>query len=96
MSSSYTATTSYSTTQLVYGSATLDGVMAADTVCLSAGAGFCAEDFAFFMIQSQTGLYGLDGILGLSPTTRTDPSFIWNLYKGGQVAEPVVTFWVND
>lgn len=88
---------SYTTTQLVYGSATLNGQMAADSVCLLANAtNTCVTDFSFFEIESQTGLDGVDGILGFSPTQRTDPSYLWTLYKQGQISQPVVSFWINQ
>ena len=41
-----------------------------------------ATGFDFFLITSQTGLDGLDGILGLSPALAEDgPSFVSALYN---------------
>jgi len=40
------------------------------------------SNFGFFVISSQTGLDGLDGILGFSPLTtdNTGPSYVKHLY----------------
>lgn len=70
----------YTTNNLSYGSATLYGGMATDTVCLSdttqGTEDSCVTDFSFFMISSETGLNGIQGILGLSPAASGNgPSY---------------------
>jgi hypothetical protein len=47
----------------------------------------CVSNFGFFMISSQTGLDGLDGILGFSPITtdKTGPSYTKALYDQGKI-----------
>jgi len=51
------------------------------------------QDFGFFLIKWETGLSGLDGILGLSPAASGNgPSFVEALYDAGVIAEKVVTF----
>jgi hypothetical protein len=43
--------------------------MYTDKVCLNDQIeATCANEFGFFLIHNQTGLEGLHGILGLSPT----------------------------
>lgn len=55
--SSTVGTSSYTETQLIYGSATLNGQMASDKVCTVSNAPTtCVTDFSFFEIKSQTGL----------------------------------------
>lgn len=72
--------------------------MGQDNVCLISGdPSTCVNGFNFFMISSETGLYGLDGILGLSPSSNGNgPSYMWALYSQGLIAEPTATFWIND
>jgi hypothetical protein len=82
---------------LYYGSATLEGYMGQDDVSLlpftSATESTVARDFGFFLIKWETGLSGLDGILGLSPAASGNgPSFVEALYDAGVIAEKVVTF----
>ena len=57
----------------------------------------CVQDFQFFMITSQTGLNGNDGILGLSPANeqQNGPSFIKSLYDQGTIDQEIATFWLN-
>jgi hypothetical protein len=95
--SSSTASSTYTTTQLAYGSANLSGSMGADTVCLvSNDPTTCVTNFSFFKILQQTGLDGLDGILGLSPAvTGNGPSYMWTLYEQGKITSPECTFWMN-
>lgn len=57
----------YSPEQLVYGSATLDGGVWEDKVCLNGAATSCVLDFKYFSFWSQNGLpAGTDGIMGLA------------------------------
>jgi hypothetical protein len=57
----------------------------------------CVNDFGFFEVRSQSGLDGLDGILGMSPTGRGNgPNFVHEVYKAGNISEPTVSFWLND
>ena len=41
--------------------------MVTDVTCLDTTEKMCAEDFEFYAITEETGLEGIDGILGLSP-----------------------------
>jgi hypothetical protein len=72
--------------------------MAADNCCLVSGdASTCITDFSFFKISSQTGLSGLDGILGLSPASvGNGPSYLWTMYTQGTISSAEATFWIND
>jgi hypothetical protein len=75
--------TGYTDEQLVYGSATLDGSMYTDSMSISSSTtNTAATNFGFFLISKQTGLEGLDGILGFSPITdlNTGPSYVKFLY----------------
>jgi len=51
-------------------------------------------NFGFFMISSQTGLDGLDGILGFSPITdeNTGPSYVKFLSDQKKIPAEVVSF----
>jgi hypothetical protein len=56
----------------------------------------CADDFGFFMIKAQTGLAGVDGIVGLAPAIgNTGPSFIQSLYDQGKIEQKIVSFQIN-
>lgn len=81
--------------ELNYGSASLVGYIGSDQVCLTED--MCANDFKFFVITSQEGLTGYDGILGMSPDdeSQNGPSYIKALYDQGVIQEKVVTFWLN-
>jgi hypothetical protein len=96
-SSSTAAASSYVQSQLVYGSATLNGQSGADTVCLIANDPLtCVTNFSFFEVLSQNGISFIDGILGLSPgTDGNGPSYMMNLYNQGKIANPEATFWIN-
>ena len=49
------------------------------------------------MISSQSGLTGLDGILGLSPASvGNGPSYLWTMYTQGTISSAEATFWIND
>mmetsp|Transcript_20447 Transcript_20447/g.28252 ORF Transcript_20447/g.28252 Transcript_20447/m.28252 type:complete len:123 (+) Transcript_20447:284-652(+) len=63
---------------LSYGSATLNGFMMRDNVCLDySDLDTCNNDFEFFYIESETGLDYLDGILGLCPdVVGNGPSYM--------------------
>jgi len=66
---------------LYYGSATLTGKYISDDVCLGSD---CIKGFEIFGITKETGLQGVDGILGLSPDMYGNgPSFFDALDKGG-------------
>ena len=85
------------TTELDYGSATLLGSTYSDRVCLSQDDGSCLNDFEFFVIDSETGLSGLDGILGLSPDYKSNgPSFMKALKSQSIIDNEIVTFWMNN
>lgn len=73
----------YTQSSLSYGSADLTGSMGQDDVCLISGdPSTCVNGFNFFMIKSETGLQGLDGILGLSPSSSGNgPSYMSALYS---------------
>ena len=61
-----------------YGSAYLEGYEYLDTVCLTPNASTCIENFEYFLIFYQEGLWEpVDGILGLS---RNNPFFIGDDY----------------
>lgn len=66
---------------LYYGSAHLTGKYISDTACV---AGDCVKGFEFFGITKETGLQGVDGILGLSPDMiGNGPSFFDALDQSG-------------
>jgi hypothetical protein len=70
--------------------------MATDTVCLSTNTDSCVSNFGFFLINSETGLQSLSGILGLSPSDKANgPSFMKALKDQGQIAEEIVSFGLN-
>ncbi len=55
------------------------------------------HSFQFFGIMSQTGLDGIDGILGLSPdVTGNGPSFIGHLKKEQIIDDRMVGFFIGD
>ncbi len=61
---------------LYYGSVTLKGSVVQDKVCIQDDL-YCLSDFEFYAITSQTGLNGVDGILGLSPDVNSNgPSYV--------------------
>jgi len=81
---------------LKYGSATLEGYYATDTVCLDKIGGVCVDDFEFFVIEQQSGLDNADGILGLSPDeTTANLSYIRSLASAGVIDKELFTFWIN-
>ena len=98
--SSSTASTVQPKTEftLTYGSAELRGFDGTDTVCLNSDAdqSLCASDFEFYLITYAHGLEGLDGILGMSPVTGLEPSFMKALHDQGKIDEAVATFVIND
>ena len=51
--------------------------------CLDTSQEMCVADFEFYVITSQTGLNGNDGILGLSPANegQNGPSYMKALYQ---------------
>ena len=58
----------------IYGSAYLEGAEYFDTVCLTPNTSTCIENFEYFLISYQEGIWEpVDGILGLS---RNNPFFI--------------------
>ena len=71
---------------MIYGSADVRGYYVEDTVCLDddESQDFCVNDFGFLAITEASGLYGLDGILGMSPTD-TAPSYMETLYNAGHL-----------
>ena len=72
--------------------------MGADTVCLSdTNSESCVNNFQFFMIDSETGLNQVDGILGLSPAVDANgPSYMEALHSQGQIDEYKVSFQLNN
>jgi len=68
----------YDTESLIYGAAHLYGEMYTDRVCIDPdNTATCVENFGLFLIKAQSGLSGLDGIVGLSPPSGNNgPSFI--------------------
>jgi hypothetical protein len=91
--------TIYTANAMGYGNAKFGGYMATDLVCLSDynGGSSCVNDFDFFVITRQSGMIeGVDGILGLGPPVKANgPSYVQNLYLGGVISEPVVSFQVT-
>ena len=89
--------TGYTNTELDYGSAQLKGQMYTDTMCTDAGQiDSCATGFGFFLVESQKGLDGLDGILGFSPAVAGNgPSYIATLFGNGTIPEESVCFNLN-
>ena len=79
-----------------YGSAKFGGYMATDLVCLSDynQGGTCVNNFDFFVITRQSGMVsGVDGVLGLGPPVKANgPSYVQNLYLGGVISQPIVSF----
>jgi hypothetical protein len=71
--------------------------MFTDTVCMVDGdPDTCAEEFGFFEIKAQTGLAGVDGIVGLAPAIgETGPSFIETLHEQGKISNQIVSFQMN-
>ena len=97
-SATYSTSASYSETKsLVYGSASLTGYMGSDTVCLNpANANSCVNNFSFFLITKESGLQGVNGILGLSPAANGNgPSFMQALHAQGGIDEFKVSFQLN-
>ena len=89
--SSTSETLSTSKTTLSYGSATLRGYEVSDTVCLDTDGNMCLDDFEFLEITAETGLYSLDGILGLSPKNKFTAALVDNdIIKSNEY-----TFWLN-
>ena len=85
------------TNELDYGSATLLGSTYSDRVCLTEDGGSCLSDFEFFVIEHETGLSELDGILGLSPdSNKNGPSFMGALKSQNLIDKEIVTFWMNN
>jgi len=85
----------YSDTQLTYGSASLNGAMYTDNMAInSTDVNTTVSNFGFFVIKSQTGLDGLDGILGFSPITgrNTGPSYVKFLYDQQKIPTMEVAF----
>lgn len=84
--------------KLRYGSATLTGYMGQDYTCLSrSDTNTCLNNFNFFVITEQTGLTGLDGILGLSPSSNSEsgPSYMQGLIDAGSISEGIASFWIT-
>ena len=72
--------------------------MYTDNVCLdSQKPETCINNFGFFLIKNQSGLDGLEGILGFAPITgeKTGPSYIKNLHEQGHVESKIVSFQLN-
>ena len=69
--------------------------MIQDTACFAKDEpSVCVEDFCFFMIDSETGLSGDAGILGLGPPyAENGPSFFGTLWEQQGYTVPV-TSWV--
>jgi hypothetical protein len=64
-------------------------------VCLSdyVQTNTCVDGFNFFIINSQSGGFDIDGFIGMAPPfSDTSASFIQNLIDQGQLSEPVVGF----
>ena len=61
--------------------------MVTDVTCLDTTEKMCAEDFEFYAITEETGLEGIDGILGLSPPdeSKNGPSYMKALYRQGVI-----------
>ena len=98
LSSSSTVAVANSTSfSLTYGSASLEGFMVTDVACLDTTEEMCAEEFEFYAITKETGLDGIDGILGLSPPdeSRNGPSYMKALYRQGVIKEAIASFWLN-
>lgn len=67
-----------------------------DAVCLNDDeeGDLCVENFEFLALTEASGLEGMDGILGMSPTDDA-PSYMQTLYNAGKIDEEAVTFWIN-
>jgi len=95
-SQTHSNSTTYTANAMGYGSAKFSGYMATDLVCLSDynQGSSCVDNFDFFVVTKQSGMInGVDGILGLGPPVKANgPSYVQNLYLGGVISEPVVSF----
>ena len=57
----------------------------------------CVSNFEFFKITQETGLYKVNGILGLAPDEpKTGSSFIGAMRNQELIDEEIATFWLND
>lgn len=65
-----------------------------DNVCLDVSeSDTCNSDFEFFYIEEVDALYGIDGILGLSPDVSTNgPSYMGALISANKLESPVASF----
>jgi len=88
----------YYNDELNYGSASLKGYVGSDKVCLTTtNPDTCSENFGFFQITEETGLDGLDGILGFSPAvTNNGPSFMKSLHEDGKIDKMIASFFLSD
>ena len=71
--------------------------MYTDTMCTAKDQiNSCATGFGFFLVEKQSGLDGLDGILGFSPAVAGNgPSYVSTLFANGTIPEEVVAFNLN-
>ena len=87
---------SSSTSERIYGNATLVGKEYTDVVCILFSA--CVNDFEFFLIEQQTGLKEpYDGVLGMARNNpshletevgnNSGPLYVENLFKAGVIPE---------
>ena len=81
---------------LQYGSATLEGQILADDVCIDPLNQYCSKNFTFLGITKQEGFDDADGILGLSPDIpQNGPSFVQKLREANLIDFKIVSFFVG-
>ena len=84
---------------LHFGSGSVYGYMAHDTICLSEDR--CSENFGMTDIISQEGLYGLQchGVIGMSPAESTGKDggdfFLDKLQETGTIDQKVFSLYIN-
>jgi hypothetical protein len=75
--------------KLEYGSSSATGSVYTDSVCmLETDSSSCASQMGFVAISEESGLAGLDGVLGMAPYGEGNgPSFVKTLYNEGKISE---------
>jgi hypothetical protein len=71
----------------------LNGYMGNDNVCIQEDdAVSCITAFDFLVVTQETGMFDLDGVLGLAPnTTGNGPSFFKTLFGQHVTVSPVIS-----